>query len=149
MWTGPMAALEKQIRGLGQHSRPGAKAKMGFEGRYVNAFRDAMQMMEASEDLEPRSALKQAASDHGIPFGEEMRKFVEWAEKRVRSSRPGSKATAAKASDLEREDVKAGLKVMSEADTAVSDKIRTLIAEGKPQEQAVAIALDMKRRGEI
>ncbi len=65
------------------------------------------------------------------------------------ASRPGSKATAAKPSDLEREDVKAGLKVMSEADTAVSDKIRTLIAEGKPQEQAVAIALDMKRRGEI
>ena len=59
------------------------------------------------------------------------------------------KATAAKPSDLEREDVKAGLKLMEKADKAVSDKIRTLIAEGKPQDQAVAIALDMKRRGEI
>lgn len=59
------------------------------------------------------------------------------------------KATAAKTSDLEREDVKAGLKLMEKADKAVSDKIRTLIAEGKPQDQAVAIALDMKRRGEI
>ncbi len=64
-------------------------------------------------------------------------------------SRPGAKAIAAKPSDLEREDVKAGLKLMEKADKAVSDKIRTLIAEGKPQDQAVAIALDMKRRGEI
>lgn len=55
----------------------------------------------------------------------------------------------AKPSDLEREDVKAGLKLMEKADKAVSDKIRTLIAEGKPQDQAVAIALDMKRRGEL
>lgn len=61
------------------------------------------------------------------------------------------KATAAKPAedDLEREDVKAGLKLMSASDPAVSDKIRTLIKEGKPQDQAVAIALDMKRRGEL
>lgn len=61
------------------------------------------------------------------------------------------KATAAKPAedDLEREDVKAGLKLMAASDPAVSDKIRTLIKEGKPQEQAVAIALDMKRRGEL
>jgi hypothetical protein len=130
-------------------SRPSKKAKMGMEGRYVNAFHDAVQMMEQNEDLEPRSALKQAASDHGIPSGEEMRKFVEWAEKRFRSSRLSVKSTAAKPSDLEREDVKAGLKLMEKADKAVSDKIRTLIKEGKPQDQAVAIALDMKRRGEI
>ena len=62
---------------------------------------------------------------------------------------PHAKVTAEKASDLEREDVKAGLKLMEKADKAVSDKIRTLIAEGKPQDQAVAIALDMKRRGEL
>jgi hypothetical protein len=61
----------------------------------------------------------------------------------------GEVMEAAKPSDLEREDVKAGLKLMEKADKAVSDKIRTLIAEGKPQDQAVAIALDMKRRGEI
>ena len=62
------------------------------------------------------------------------------------------RARAAKgrqSSDLEREDVKAGLKLMSESDPAVSAKIRKLMAEGKPQEQAVAIALDMKLRGEI
>jgi hypothetical protein len=38
---------------------------------------------------------------------------------------------------------------MEKADKAVSDKIRTLIKEGKPQDQAGAIALDMKRRGEL
>jgi len=65
------------------------------------------------------------------------------------------KATAAKADDktecaeCETEQDKAGLKLMEKADKAVSDKIRTLIKEGKPQDQAVAIALDMKRRGEL
>lgn len=70
-------------------------------------------------------------------------------------SRPGAKATAAKADDktecaeCETEQDKAGLKLMEKADKAVSDKVRTLIKEGKPQDQAVAIALDMKRRGEL
>jgi hypothetical protein len=151
---GPLARIDAGVAKLialakSRASRPGAKAEMGMEGRYVNAFHDAVQMMEQNEDLEPRSALKQAASDHGIPSGEEMRKFVEWAEKRFRSSRLSVKSTAAKPSDLEREDVKAGLKLMEKADKAVSDKIRTLIKEGKPQDQAVAIALDMKRRGEL
>jgi hypothetical protein len=49
----------------------------------------------------------------------------------------------------ETEQDKAGLKLMEKADKAVSDKVRTLIKEGKPQDQAVAIALDMKRRGEL
>ena len=67
----------------------------------------------------------------------------------------GAKATAAKpddkteCADCETEQDKAGLKLMEKADKAVSDKIRTLIKEGRPQDQAVAIALDMKRRGEI
>ena len=61
------------------------------------------------------------------------------------------KATAAKpeSQDIESEEVKAGLKLMEKADEKVSEKIRTLIKEGKPQDQAVAIALDMKRRGEL
>jgi hypothetical protein len=59
------------------------------------------------------------------------------------------KATAAKPEIEETEQDKAGLKLMEKADKAVSDKIRTLIKEGKPQDQAVAIALDMKRRGEL
>ena len=59
------------------------------------------------------------------------------------------KATAAKPEIDETEQDKAGLKLMEKADKAVSDKIRTLIKEGKPQDQAVAITLDMKRRGEL
>ena len=71
-------------------------------------------------------------------------------ELRKRQSKK-SKATAAKpeSQDIESEEVKAGLKLMEKADEKVSEKIRTLIKEGKPQDQAVAIALDMKRRGEL
>jgi hypothetical protein len=58
------------------------------------------------------------------------------------ASRIGAKSTHAAAD-------KPGRKVMAESDPAVSAKIRKLMAEGKPQKQAVAIALDMKRRGEI
>jgi len=65
-------------------------------------------------------------------------------------SRPGAKVTNAvrEGSKISAED-EACLKVMSAADEKVSGKIRTLIAEGKPQKQAVAIALDLKRRGEL
>lgn len=38
----------------------------------------SFEMMELG--CEPRSALKQCASDAGIPFGEKMGEFVEWAE---------------------------------------------------------------------
>jgi hypothetical protein len=44
--------------------------------KYQQAFDDALYMMLMT-DIEPKSALKQCASDHGIPYGEEMGKFVE------------------------------------------------------------------------
>jgi hypothetical protein len=68
---------------------------------------------------------------------------------RLITAAPKKAYEAAKPEIEETEQDKAGLKLMEKADKAVSDKIRTLIKEGKPQEQAVAIALDMKRRGEI
>lgn len=46
---------------------------------YRAALSDANEMMMESEGLEPTSALKQAASDRLIPFGEHMQKFVRWA----------------------------------------------------------------------
>ena len=58
---------------------------------------------------------------------------------RIASSRPGAKVANA---------VREGEKV-SASDTAVSRKIRKLMDEGKPQKQAVAIALDLERRGEL
>jgi hypothetical protein len=62
------------------------------------------------------------------------------------NARPGTKTTMTRE---QTEEQKAGLKIMSAADPAVGAKIAKLIKEGKPQDQAVAIALDMKRRGEL
>jgi len=81
-------------------------------------------------------------------FGGSSGMSVQW-DGLLRASRPAAKATAAKPEIDDTEQDKAGLKLMEKADKAVSDKIRTLIKEGKPQDQAVAIALDMKRRGEL
>ena len=64
----------------------------------------------------------------------------------MQSSRPGTKTRMTRD---QTEEQKAGLKIMSAADPAVGAKIAKLIKEGKPQDQAVAIALDMKRRGEL
>jgi len=72
------------------------------------------------------------------------------SEPKVKNCTVDSKPLAYGKDDAgETEQDKAGLKLMEKADKAVSDKIRTLIKEGKPQDQAVAIALDMKRRGEL
>jgi hypothetical protein len=50
---------------------------------YEPALFRALQMLEMSDDLEITSALKQAASDEGIPYGDEMGKFVAWANKEI------------------------------------------------------------------
>jgi hypothetical protein len=47
------------------------------------------------------------------------------------------------------ETVKEGDKWLMASDPAVSRKIAKLMDEGYPQAQAIAIALDMKRKGEI
>jgi hypothetical protein len=131
-------------------SRPGAKAtaakttmaaptphkvtivdKTGTERSYMVSDRVLRSIEGTKKQAEARGT--KPAYDDVIRLGTKMGEVME----------------AAKPSDLEREDVKAGLKLMEKADEAVSNKIRTLIAEGKPQDQAVAIALDMKRRGEI
>jgi hypothetical protein len=75
-----------------------------------------------------------------------IQKVTDPPKKAYESAKPDDKTECA---DCETEQDKAGLKLMEKADKAVSDKIRTLIKEGKPQDQAVAIALDMKRRGEL
>lgn len=46
---------------------------------YVSALEEARAMMDALPELEPISALKQAASSRGIEWGEPMAAFVEWA----------------------------------------------------------------------
>jgi hypothetical protein len=47
---------------------------------YRSAFGAAWRMMKAYEGLEPCSALKQAACDAGIAEGEDLARFVTWAE---------------------------------------------------------------------
>jgi hypothetical protein len=41
----------------------------------------AVDMMNCMPDLEPTSALKQAGSECGIEFGDDMGAFVTWARK--------------------------------------------------------------------
>lgn len=45
---------------------------------YLRALNRAIEMMMES-DLEPTSAIKQAGSDEGIPYGPEMGAFHAWA----------------------------------------------------------------------
>lgn len=47
--------------------------------QYAVALSNARRMMDDCEGLEPTSALKQAGSDAGIPYGDEMGAFVRWA----------------------------------------------------------------------
>ena len=51
---------------------------------YVDAYKYAKSMI-VETDLEIRSALKQAATDKipSIKDGEELKDFIEWAEKRM------------------------------------------------------------------
>jgi len=146
-------ALSDVMRGF---SRPGAKVKAGrAEDLYRKLSSGSITYANAKEwERLVTEALR--LPDYTPPGGDmSLHEIAEdlggdlMALKTHRGPVPHAKAKAEKPSDLEREDVKAGLKVMSASDPAVSDKIRTLIAEGKPQDQAVAIALDMKRRGEL
>lgn len=41
------------------------------------ALEEAVTLMDGG--CEPTSALKQAGADHGVAYGEDMEKFVEWA----------------------------------------------------------------------
>tara|TARA_R100000353_G_scaffold4395_2_gene6515 strand:+ start:947 stop:1141 length:195 start_codon:yes stop_codon:yes gene_type:complete len=54
-----------------------------FNNVYHKAFIEALEMLDMSEGLEPRSALKQSASNYGISEGEDLGKFVKWAEKQL------------------------------------------------------------------
>ena len=48
-----------------------------MDTRYEIALEQAIELMDTG--LEPTSALKQAGSQNGISFGDEMGKFVSWA----------------------------------------------------------------------
>jgi hypothetical protein len=155
-WSHPnvKGMLERVSRSVGASApakrramRPGVKTKMAVNRRKVvqdlEYLRDeARRVNDASSRMDAENWLKRVRARD--------LKEQDWLEaadavsqiSAVLNSRPGAKATHAAAD-------KPGRKVMAESDPAVSAKIRKLMAEGKPQKQAVAIALDMKRRGEI
>lgn len=70
---------------------------MGYRRVYKKALKDAVAYLEGEPDLEPTSALKQAGADNGIPYGSEMEKFVEWASRKLRMARAGSRVDVAEA----------------------------------------------------
>jgi ribosomal protein S20 len=122
-------------------SRPGAKATMSAQQTVAMNVDRAEQAISRGDRESARKWIKAAqdALDDTVTAGG-LRKRLEQLATRYKMA----------ANELEEtEEQKAGLKLMAASDEAVSNKIRTLIAEGKPQDQAVAIALDMKRRGEI
>jgi hypothetical protein len=158
------------LKKAGFMSRPGAKAEMGKYatelGWIASQAKDQPELAKKNirvlakamnKDPEQRNSYDLTDMRRLFELGKQLGMNIEVMNlyESGRHSRPGAKATAAKAddktecADCETEQDKAGLKLMEKADKAVSDKIRTLIKEGKPQDQAVAIALDMKRRGEL
>lgn len=122
-------------------SRAGAKATMSAQQTVAMNVDRAEQAISRGDRESARKWIKAAqdALDDTVTAGG-LRKRLEQLATRYKMA----------ANEVEEtEEQKAGLKLMAASNEAVSNKIRTLIAEGKPQDQAVAIALDMKRRGEI
>lgn len=129
-------------------SRPGAKAEFAIDARDELMMRTWIKNNYPKADNATFNKMlvkmtKEYAKDpKGYTYGGGFRAVA----KAAGFSQDGAKATMTRE---QTEEQKAGLKIMSAADPAVGAKIAKLIKEGKPQDQAVAIALDMKRRGEL
>ncbi len=109
----------------------------------------ARQPNATPSDIQQAAALKRQSESAWREFTEAQIAYKTAAGLPIQQtdySRPGTKTRMTRE---QTEEQKAGLKIMSAADPAVGAKIAKLIKEGKPQDQAVAIALDMKRRGEL
>jgi hypothetical protein len=140
--------LDSRLAGF---SRPGAKAKMAKsaneQASMIAHYRAVTELLEQARDKFRR--MNDATSlDEKKKIIAEVKYYSAAQEasiaqlKReglIRSSRFGAKVHNA---------IREGEKV-SASDDAVSRKIRKLMDEGKPQKQAVAIALDLERRGEL
>ena len=140
-------------------SRPGAKTKFGrFDTEFKFLDFQIMQQPDLAQKnvialAEKMGAMSNITKDEmdGLMRAAKWLKMESqvksaYESARSRMSRPGAKARMTRE---QTEEQKAGLKIMSAADPAIGAKIAKLIKEGKPQDQAVAIALDMKRRGEL
>ena len=140
-------------------SRPGAKAQfeissyeqaeyqIALSEERIASYRKALANTEAM--IRNANSLMRTADSGDKKAMKEVIGIARMLESTMKSrgfSRPGAKTSMTRE---QTEEQKAGLKIMSAADPAVGAKIAKLIKEGKPQDQAVAIALDMKRRGEL
>jgi hypothetical protein len=139
-------------RSAGEMSRSGAKAKFGRAEDVYRLLETTPSSYNNAKKLDALATEAMRLADI-TPAGKDV-SLHELAEMvgqdlegdRSRASRPGAKTRMTRD---QTEEQKAGLKIMSAACPAVGAKIAKLIKEGKPQDQAVAIALDMKRRGEL
>jgi hypothetical protein len=144
--------VEREMQPRWRQSRPGAKASFGRAEDVYRLLETTPSSYNNAKKLDALATEAMRLADI-TPAGKDV-SLHELAEMvgqdlegdRSRASRPGAKTRMTRE---QTEEQKAGLKIMSAADPAVGAKIATLIKEGKPQDQAVAIALDMKRRGEI
>ena len=153
----------------GVFSRPGAKAKFAInvakitklwddaghplDNRQLDALRQvAARIYDIENDLLPNMTYRRQRIERELQLASAriadgntpssvLADLVKLEAAAQSFDRPGAKATAAAE--------KPGQKIMSESDPAVSRKIKKLMDEGYPQKQAVAIALDMQRRGEL
>jgi hypothetical protein len=126
-----------------KHSRPGAKAHNAADILKV----EVMDGSTVTSSMTPsdfmayaKRSLPGIASTSSLP--DMIARFNELAEEK--GMRVRVRSNLAKSKNAIREGEK-----VSASDDAVSRKIRKLMDEGKPQKQAVAIALDLERRGEL
>jgi hypothetical protein len=130
--------LDSRLAGF---SRPGAKAKFGVSVgdrvRGALAVKGGAGIVGTVTKIEDDYAYITADASASDKYGAKTYKVP--MRLVTKASRPGAKAHNA---------IREGEKV-SASDDAVSRKIRKLMDEGKPQDQAVAIALDLERRGEL
>jgi len=158
-----LAKFERELaRPVTRLSRPGAKARMGKAADAFNYIKNSIASGKTvyvtagsrTTKVTPQTYAKWEASGRPLfKLGGDGALLMASGSSYVRltmgddmmlasvtaMSRPGAKVANA---------VREGEKV-SASDTAVSRKIRKLMDEGKPQKQAVAIALDLERRGEL
>lgn len=142
--------------GQSKHSRPGAKAKSthaaatpamrDIEKKMRELMREAdaltAQSLSATISSEKRDEIQdkiERISDMLDVLGEDL------GQQRKAAGFAKSTHAALPPQTLEAERKPGG----GSHSEAVSRKIATLINEGKPQDQAVAIALDLERRGEL
>ena len=129
--------------GVSMMSRPGAKVRNAADILKV----EVMDGSTVTSSMTPsdfmayaKRSLPGIASTSFLP--DMIARFNELAEEK--GMRVRVRSNLAKSKNAIREGEK-----VSASDDAVSRKIRKLMDEGKPQKQAVAIALDLERRGEL